>query len=259
MNRIQQLFEDKSNNVLSIYFTAGYPELNQTATIIKSLADAGVDMIEIGIPFSDPVADGPTIQQSNDLALSNGMSVKLLFEQLKEVRQDTGIPLVLMGYLNPVMQFGFEAFCQAARDCGIDGLIIPDLPQRVYLESYKSVVEQYSLEMIQLICPHTSQERIREIDALSEGFIYLVTSSAVTGSSSGFEQQHLQYLNKVKTMQLKNPVMAGFGIRNHEDFSTICQYAQGGIIGSSFIRAINEKGRPLSKTIPEFIKMIKGH
>lgn len=259
MNRIQKLFSDKSNDVLSIYFTAGYPELNETVTIIKSLSDAGVDMVEIGIPFSDPVADGPTIQQSNDLALGNGMSVSVLFEQLKGIRQYTSIPLVLMGYLNPVMQFGFDAFCHAAKECGIDALIIPDLPIAVYQDCYKNTVEQYGLKMILLICPSTAEDRIREIDAMSDGFIYLVTSSAITGGSSGFQPQQLQYLSKVKSMQLKNPVMAGFGIRNHDDFSTICKFAHGGIIGSSFIRAVNEGGGQLSTAISKFVKMIKGH
>ena len=257
MNRIKQLFQQKHNNILSIYFTAGYPKLNEVSDIIKTLSDAGVDMIEIGIPFSDPLADGPTIQESSVIALKNGMSVSVLFEQLKNIRSCTQKPLILMGYLNPILQYGINEFCIKAQECGIDGLIIPDLPLREYKEDYKNILARYDLKFIFLVTPQTEEKRIRLIDQESDGFIYLVTNSAVTGGNTDFNETKLQSLNKVKSFALHNPILAGFGISNKEDFDTANQYVNGSIIGSSFIRALKEDAINLEDSIKNFVKSIK--
>jgi len=257
MNRINQLFQQKPNNILSIYFTAGYPQLDQVTDIIKTLSDTGVDMIEIGMPFSDPLADGLTIQESSTIALKNGMSVSVLFELLKHIRSFTQKPLILMGYLNPILQYGINEFCIKARECGIDGLIIPDLPIREYKEDYKDILARYDLKLIFLITPQTDEKRIRLIDQESDSFIYLVTHSAVTGSSTDFNESRLEYLNKIKGLELNNPVLAGFGISNKEDFDIVNQYVNGAIIGSSFIRAIKEGVISLEDSIKNFVKSIK--
>ncbi|MEN6589489.1 MAG: tryptophan synthase subunit alpha [Proteiniphilum sp.] len=241
MNRIDQLFQEKEKNILSVYFTAGYPQLNDTVKVMQALEKQGVDMLEIGVPFSDPMADGPVIQASGAQALRNGMSVKTLFSQLADVRQSVSIPLVIMGYLNPIIQFGFENYCQAAVKCGIDGLIIPVLPFAEYVESYKPIADRYGLHVIMLITPETSEERIRLIDEHTSGFIYMVSSASVTGAKKTFSDANLAYFRSVNAMQLKNPRLIGFGISNRETFDAACHEASGAIIGSKFISLLSSE------------------
>ncbi len=241
MNRIDQLFQEKEKNILSVYFTAGYPQLNDTVKVMQALEKQGVDMLEIGVPFSDPMADGPVIQSSGAQALRNGMSVKTLFSQLADVRQSVSIPLVIMGYLNPIIQFGFENYCQAAVKCGIDGLIIPDLPFAEYVESYKPIADRYGLHVIMLITPETSEERIRLIDEHTSGFIYMVSSASVTGAKKAFSDESLAYFHRVNSLQLKNPRLIGFGISNKETFDAACHEASGAIIGSKFISLLSSE------------------
>jgi len=238
MSRIKKLFAAKSKNVLSVYFTAGYPQLNDTVEVIRQLASKGVDMVEIGIPFSDPLADGPVIQNSSQVALQNGMSQKLLFEQLKNIRQVTDIPLILMGYINPILQLGFEEFCRQAHSVGIDGFIIPDLPMNEYLRDFQPIAQRYGLENILLITPETSEERIRLIDRHSNGFIYMVSSAATTGMQNSFSSEKEEYFKRIQGMKLKNPCLVGFGISNKETFDSACRFAQGAIIGSALIKAL---------------------
>lgn len=241
MSRIDKLFKEKKNNVLSVYFTAGYPALDDTVKVIQALEKRGVDMLEIGVPFSDPMADGPVIQASGAEALKNGMSLKVLFDQLVDIRQTASIPLVLMSYLNPIIQFGFENYCKAAAQCGVDGFIIPDLPFAEYMESYKPVAEKYGLHVIMLITPETSEERIRMIDQHTSGFIYMVSSASVTGARSAFSDENLAYFRRVNAMQLKNPRLIGFGISNRETFDAACREASGAIIGSKFISLLESE------------------
>ena len=241
MNRIDQLFQEKEKNILSVYFTAGYPQRNDTVKVMQALEKQGVDMLEIGVPFSDPMADGPVIQASGAQALRNGMSVKKLFSQLADVRQSVSIPLVLMGYLNPILQFGFENYCETAVKCGIDGLIIPDLPFAEYVESYKPIAHRYGLHVIMLITPETSEERIRLIDENTSGFIYMVSSASVTGAKKTFSDASLAYFRSVNSMQLKNPRLIGFGISNRETFDAACHEASGAIIGSKFISLLSSE------------------
>ncbi|WP_304145879.1 tryptophan synthase subunit alpha [Mesoflavibacter zeaxanthinifaciens] len=241
MNRInQKLNEDKK--LLSIYFTAGYPNLDDTTTIIQNLEKSGVDMIEIGLPFSDPLADGPTIQASSTEALKNGMTTEVLFKQLKDVRKTVSIPLIIMGYFNPMLQYGVEAFCKKCQEIGIDGLIIPDLPVDVYNEHYKSTFEKYGLINVFLITPQTSKERIKFIDSISNGFIYMVSSASVTGSSKGFGDTQTNYFKHIADMQLNNPQIVGFGINNNDTFTQATTYAKGAIIGSAFIKHLSNNG-----------------
>ncbi|MDG5492696.1 tryptophan synthase subunit alpha [Psychroserpens sp. SPM9] len=252
MNRInKKLQEDKK--LLSIYFSAGYPTLNDTVSIIQNLEKSGVDMIEIGLPFSDPLADGPTIQASSTQALKNGMTTEILFNQLKDIRKTVSIPLIIMGYFNPILQYGVEAFCKTCKEIGIDGLIIPDLPIDVYNEQYKSTFETYGLINVFLITPQTSVERINFIDSISNGFIYMVSSASVTGSSSGFGETQTSYFKRIAGMNLKNPQIVGFGISNHETFSQATQYAKGAIIGSAFITFLSNHG---IKDISKFTQAI---
>lgn len=240
MNRInQKLQEDKK--LLSIYFTAGYPNLNDTVSIIKNLEKNGVDMIEIGLPFSDPLADGPTIQASSTQALKNGMTTEVLFKQLKDIRKSVKIPLIIMGYFNPILQYGVEAFCKKCAEIGIDGLIIPDLPVDVYYEQYKATFEKYGLINVFLITPQTTVERIRFIDSISDGFIYMVSSASVTGSQSGFGNEQIDYFKRIADMKLKNPQIVGFGINNNETFTQATQYTNGAIIGSAFIKHLTNQ------------------
>lgn len=256
-NRINRLFGEKKEKVLSIYFSAGFPKLNDTVTIIQSLEQAGADLIEIGIPYSDPIADGPTIQDSNTLALKNGMSIRLLFDQLKEVRQSVNIPLILMGYINPIMQFGIEKFCEKCGAVGIDGLIVPDLPIAEYIETYKPVFEKHGLLNMFLITPQTPESRIRLIDDHTDGFIYMVSSASVTGAKKEISEAQVAYFNRIKNMDLKNPRLIGFGISNHATFEQACQYASGAIIGSAFIKVL-ERATNLSEEIVEYVKSVKG-
>jgi tryptophan synthase alpha chain len=257
MNRIDKLFREKKGTILSVYFTAGYPRLDSTAGIIGALAEAGADMIEIGMPFSDPVADGPVIQHSSEKALRNGMNLKLLFDQLSEIRHEVKIPLLLMGYLNPVMQFGVENFCRECTRTGIDGVILPDLPPIVYKEEYFSIFNMYNLYNIMLISPQSSVERITAIDKISRGFVYMVSSSSVTGSKGNFSDDQISYFKRVGEMKLRNPVLIGFGISNHETFINSGKFARGGIIGSAFVNILEQDGNDF-ENINQFIKEIRG-
>ena len=254
MNRIDKLFAEKKSNILSIYFTAGHPGLNDTVTIIETLAKSGVDMIEIGMPFSDPMADGPVIQQSSQTALNNGMSLKLLFQQLKDIRSKTDIPLLLMGYLNPVIRFGFDNFCKACKEVGIDGLILPDMPIDEYIGQCKPIMEANGLYNIFLITPQTSEARIKQIDELSKGFIYMVSSFATTGSGKSTNLSQ-EYFERMKNAKLSNPLVVGFGIKDKASYTHACQYAQGAIIGSSFVKALESDGN-LETKVRDFIKTI---
>lgn len=237
-NRIIKLFKREDKNILSIYFTAGYPELNDTKTIITELEKSGADLIEIGMPFSDPVADGPVIQQSSEIALQNGMTIKLLFEQLKDIRKSVSIPLILMGYLNPVLQYGIEEFCNKCHEAGIDGTIIPDLPLEIYEAQYKEIFEEHSMSNIFLITPLTSDERIRKIDAASTGFIYLVSSSSTTGAKGAVNEEQISYFERIRSMNLRSKQLIGFGISDKASFEKASGYANGAIIGSAFIKAL---------------------
>ncbi|MEK8180672.1 tryptophan synthase subunit alpha [Flavobacterium buctense] len=252
MNRIQnKLSENKK--ILSIYFTAGFPNLNDTKSLIENLVLNSVDMIEIGLPFSDPLADGPTIQASSTQALKNGMTTTILFEQLKNIRTTVDIPLIIMGYFNPMLQFGIENFLQQCQETGIDGLIIPDLPLEIYLSEYKELFESHGIAMIFLITPQTSEERIRLIDANSDAFIYMVSSASVTGSRDSFDENQLAYFERIAAMNLKNPQIIGFGISNKTTFEQAVKHQKGAIIGSSFIQFISKNG---TDRIQNFIRNI---
>jgi len=257
MNRINRLFTSGSGKILSVYFTAGYPGRDSTAEIIQSLAGAGADMIEIGIPFSDPMADGPVIQQSSDRALKNGMSLRLLFTQLRDIRKEVDIPLLLMGYLNPVLQFGMENFCRQCADSGIDGVIIPDLPLEVYQEEFHKQFENSGLHNIFLISPQTNAIRIKKIDAASHGFIYMVSASSTTGVKGIFSQEQISYFERIDFMKLSNPTLIGFGISDHESFAAACRYAKGAIIGSAFVKMLSQS-KDLKEDIRKFISGIRG-
>ena len=253
MNRInQKMQEDKK--LLSLYFTAGYPELNNTVKIIEDLEASGIDMIEIGLPFSDPLADGPTIQNSSTIALKNGMTTKLLFEQLKDIRKTVSIPLIIMGYFNPMLQYGVEAFCAKCAEIGIDGLIMPDLPLAVYQDEYEAIFKKHNLKNIFLITPQTSDERIKEIDNASDAFIYMVSSASVTGSKTGFGQEQTDYFERIASMNLKNPQIIGFGINNNETYTQATKETKGAIIGSAFIKHLTENG---VDTISDFVQKIR--
>jgi tryptophan synthase alpha chain len=253
MNRIIKKLDSEAN-LLSIYFTAGYPSLNDTVKIIRELEKSGVDMIEIGLPFSDPLADGPTIQESSTAALKTGMTTETLFGQLKNIRNTVKIPLLIMGYFNPMLQYGVEAFCQKCQEIGVDGLIIPDLPVDVYHEDYQEIFERYGLINVFLITPQTSEERIRFIDKVSKGFIYMVSSASVTGSSKGFGDAQTEYFERIAAMQLSHPQIVGFGIHDTKTFQRATKTAKGAIIGSAFIKHLTENG---TDAIPEFIARIR--
>lgn len=240
MNRINQLFQEKSHHILSLYFCAGHPSLHSTADIIGKLASRGIDMIEIGIPFSDPMADGPVIQDAATKALKNGMNLRLLFSQLKDIRRDVQIPLILMGYLNPVIRFGFEEFCRECQACSIDGMIFPDLPFKDYLNDFKPIADKYDLRIIMLITPETSDERIRFIDDHTDGFIYMVSSAAVTGAQKSFDERKQAYFSHVQSLNLTHPRMIGFGISNKQTLESAYNNASGAIIGSRFVQYLDE-------------------
>ncbi len=252
MNRINQLFNNKQKDILSIYFTAGFPQLNDTCDVIRELQANGIDLIEIGIPFSDPMADGPTIQDSGTIALRNGMTLKLLFDQLKDIRKDVTIPLIMMGYLNPVMQYGFENFCRQCAETGIDGVIIPDLPFNDYINDYKPIADKYDIKVIMLITPETSDERIRLIDNHTDGFIYMVSSASTTGAQKSFDDKKQDYFRRINAMGLKNPRLIGFGISNKATLEAAQQNASGAIIGSKFITLLKE-----SANVKEAVKALK--
>lgn len=238
MNRIERLFANQTKPVLTVYTTAGYPALDDTLPILQALQDAGVDMVEIGVPFSDPLADGPTIQLSSEQALRNGMSVQLLFDQLANMRPHIHIPVLLMGYLNPVMAYGVEAFVERCAQVGIDGLVLPDLPFDLYQSQYKELFERHGLANVLLITPQTSPERVRQIDAAGSGFLYMVSTAATTGARSGISDEQLAYFERIEQMHLRTPRLIGFGIADADSFGTASRYAHGAIVGSAFIKSL---------------------
>ncbi len=263
-NRITELFAQKNEQLLNVYFTAGFPNLDDTLPILQSLQEAGVDLVEIGMPYSAPVADGETIQRSNSRALSNGMSLKLLFAQLADCRTGRSggppvtVPILLMGYINPVLQFGVEAFCQQCQAVGVDGVILPDLPLALYLADYAPTFRKYGILSIHLITPQTADERIRLIDQEAEGFIYMVSSASTTGAVQGVDDPaQTAYFRRIRAMTLRQPRLIGFGINDYDTFQRACQYASGAIIGSAFIRHL-ETGPVTPTAIDEFVGMIRG-
>lgn len=255
MNRIQELFQKKKNNILNVYCTAGYPQFDSTVPVMKALQDNGADMIELGMPYSDPLADGPVIQASSSKALENGMTIAKLFDQLRGFRHQIYVPVILMGYMNPVMQYGFEKFCKDAADMPIDGLILPDLPEYEFETEYGAIIQRYGLNFSFLVTPETSEERIRKLDSLSTGFLYAVSSSSTTGKDKDMSAVNA-YLQRLQKMKLKNPVLVGFGIKDKQTFDAACQYANGAIIGTAFIKAL-EHSTDTEKDIKRFIQEIR--
>lgn len=258
MNRIKKLLSEKKSGLLSVYFTAGYPHIDETAQIGKWLEQAGADMIEVGIPFSDPIADGPTIQESNKVALDNGITVGKILEQVKVLRSQTTFPIILMGYLNPVMQYGVPKFLKEAAAAGVDGVILPDLPFDEFVASYKEEFDKNGLLHTFLISPTTSEERIRKIDHITDGFIYAVSASSTTGVKNGFTAEQVAYFKRLREMKLRNPFLVGFGISDHGAFETVCRYGAGAIVGSGFIRMLKESaGSEMDKGVRAFITSLK--
>lgn len=256
-NRIHKLFREKKGKILSVFYTAGFPHLDDTVPVALALEEAGADMIEIGIPFSDPVADGPTIQASNKIALDNGMNVNRLLEQVVEIRKTAKLPLILMGYLNPVMQYGIERFVRDAHAAGVDGLILPDMPADVYQHEYKLLFDKHGMANTFLISPTTSEDRIRRIDSLTSGFIYAVSASSTTGARNEFSEEQKAYFKRLKAMKLHNPFLIGFGISNHESFDIASSYCSGAIVGSAFVNTIKDSDN-LKSDIETFVRNIKG-
>ena len=256
MNKINALFAKKQKEILSIYFTAGFPRIDDTTKIIMELQKAGIDSIEVGIPFSDPMADGPVIQDSGSIALRNGMNLKKLFEQLESIKDQVKIPLIMMGYLNPIMQYGFERFCIDCQKTGVSGIIIPDLPFKDYLDEYKPIAEKYDLKIIMLITPETSEERIRLIDENTDGFIYMVSSAATTGAQNNFDENKQKYFRRINTMSLRNPRLIGFGISNKATLQSAYENASGAIIGSKFISILNKIKDP-EKAVLELLRVLQ--
>ncbi len=254
MSRITELFKKKEKQVLNIYTTAGYPKLGDTLTVMQALQAHGADLIELGMPYSDPLADGPVIQDSSSIALANGMTLSVLFEQLKEMRSTINVPVILMGYMNPVLQYGFERFCADAAKAGVDGLILPDLPEFEFESEYGAIIRKYGLDFIFLITPETSASRIRKLDTLSSGFLYAVSSSSTTGADKQMEDVSA-YLQRLQTMQLRNPVLVGFGIKDKATFEAACTYANGAIIGSAFIKALGSGGN-VEMLTKEFLESV---
>ncbi len=242
MNSIQQLFQKKEKNVLSIYFTSGYPNLHDTTQVISQLEKSGVDFIEVGLPYSDPLADGPTIQDSSQIALQNGVNLDIIFEQLLSIKETNKTPLVLMGYLNQMLKYGEEKFCQKVVDCGIDTVILPDLPMIEFENHYKTLFEKYGITNVFLITPHTSEERIRKIDSYSKAFIYVVASASITGAKGDISNNQVAYFERIKNMNLQSKLIIGFGISDKQTFTTACNYANGTIIGSAFIKHLGNSG-----------------
>lgn len=241
-----------------MYFSAGYPELNDTHRIMIALQKGGADLIEVGIPFSDPVADGPTIQESNKIALDNGITLKKILAQISEIKEEIQIPVILMGYLNPIYQYGIEKFCEDCQEAGVSGLIIPDLPVNEYQNEYKTVFERHRLANIFLITPQTSEARIREIDNISNSFIYMVSSASTTGAKKGLTQGQIDYFVRVQNMKLKSPLLIGFGISDHQSFTQATTYANGAIIGSAFINVLKNSDN-LEEDIVAYVRSVKGN
>jgi tryptophan synthase alpha chain len=257
MSRIKELFERKKKNVLNVYFTAGFPLLNSTLPVMKSLQDAGSDMIELGMPYSDPLADGPVIQSSGSVALANGMTIHTLFEQLRNFRKEIHLPVLLMGYMNPIIQYGFENFCRDASALGVDGLILPDLPMFEFEKEFGAVINKFKLDFVFLVTPETSDERVRKLDELSSGFLYAVSSSSTTGKDAALSDQE-KYFIRLQSMKLKNPVLIGFGIRDKASFSKACSYANGAIIGTAFIKVLeNANENEIISRTKDFINSLK--
>jgi tryptophan synthase alpha chain len=238
MSRLDNLFQQKSHRILNVYCTAGFPSLQSTVNIMKALQENGADLIELGMPYSDPLADGPVIQASSAKALHNGMTISTLFDQLKEFRKEITVPVILMGYLNPLLQYGFEKFCAKAAEIGIDGIIIPDIPMYEFEQEYSDIIKKHGLDFIFLVTPETSEERIKQLDRLSSGFLYAVSSSSITGSDKDFSPVE-SYLQKLQELKLKNPVLVGFGIKDKATFNMACKYANGAIIGSAYIKTLS--------------------
>ena len=255
MNRIEELFKKKQTKILNVYCTAGFPRLKDTLTVMRALEKEGADVIELGIPFSDPLADGPVIQHSSTIALQNGMTIKKLFEQLLDFRKEISVPVLLMGYMNPILQYGFEKFCAEASAVGIDGLILPDLPEHEFETEYGAIIKKYGLNFVFLVTPETSEERVKKLDALSTGFLYAVSSSSTTGKDKNMNDVKV-YLQKLKKLKLKNPVFVGFGIKDKQTFETACENANGAFIGTAFIKALendNDVERATKKFVIEII------
>ena len=254
MNRVDKTFKEKEN-ILNIYVTAGFPKLENTIEIVKELEKNGADIIEIGIPFSDPLADGPTIQESNQIALQNGISLNIIFNQIEKIRQTVNLPILLMGYYNQLLQYGEESFFEKAKTVGVDGFIIPDMPIEIFEKNYKNLVERLNLKMTFLITPQTTEERVKQIDEASSGFLYVVSSYATTGSKEDVQDNQIEYFKRINNMELKNPKLIGFGISNKKTFDIACKNAQGGIIGSAFINEIKDSNN-LKRSITNFIQSI---
>ncbi|MDD2611845.1 MAG: tryptophan synthase subunit alpha [Bacteroidales bacterium] len=255
-NRINKLFQEKKSKILSIYFTAGFPKLEDTLPVLHELQAQGVDMAEIGIPFSDPMADGPVIQASGNIALKNGMTLHKLFDQIRDMRPEIHIPIILMGYLNVVMQFGLEAFCRACKDVGVDGVILPDLPMADYLREYKPMMDKYGLAMVLLITPETSDERIRKIDDNTGSFIYMISSASTTGAQKSFDEMKQAYFRRINSMGLKNPRLIGFGISNQATLDAAFENASGAIIGSRFIECLSRE-KSVSEAVKNLLRGLK--
>lgn len=254
MSRIRNLFKKKNEKVLNIYCTAGYPQPGSTLKVMKAVQDNGADIIELGMPYSDPLADGPIIQASSTVAIANGMTIKKLFEQLKDFRKEIHLPVILMGYMNPVLQYGFEKFCSDAAAVGIDGLILPDLPEYEFETEYGAIIKKYGLDFIFLVTPETSTERIKKLDELSTGFLYAVSSSSTTGSDKNMTDVN-EYLQKLKSLQLRNSILVGFGIKDKQTFDAACRYANGAIIGSAFVKAL-EGSNNEEQSVKQFLKSV---
>ena len=254
MSRLKELFVSKKSKVLNVYCTAGFPELNSTVKIMQALETNGANIIELGMPYSDPLADGPVIQASGNIALANGMTIKVLFDQLKDLRKTVTIPVILMGYMNPVIQYGFEKFCSEAAAVGVDGLILPDLPEHEFEIEFGAIIKKNGLDFIFLVTPETSEERLRKLDSLSTGFLYAVSSSATTGSDKDFNAVE-KYLLRLQGMNLKNPVLVGFGIKDKETFESASKYSNGAIIGTAFIKAL-ENSKDIALSVKQFLSSI---
>ena len=256
MNRIKKVFTEKRSGILSVFYTAGYPNLNSTKDIALYLQAAGADIIEIGIPFSDPIADGPVIQENNKIALENGMTLKILLQQVKELREKVKLPIILMGYINPILQYGMEDFCRDAAAAGVDGMILPDMPMDEYQTEYKSTFDKYGLSNTFLMSPTTSEKRIRQIDDATDGFIYAVSASSTTGAKKGFDPEQENYFKRLQSLNLKNPFLIGFGISDYQTFSKASEYGAGAIVGSAFISML-KKSIDVKADIYEFVKRLR--